>query len=761
MGIFKTEREGQMAFFDNYNIDYINEPVLVDYTDGIYNGNIFEFKLTISNLNKVLLQAIKYLSKMRIKGESIPANIILVDLNNQKAYIYNSKDYFNEIHTLYNDCASKNNKSFVGNKPKHILNYSKNKDSDTLKDLLIKKKDKKNLYMPIDIDENCIRGWAERYYRELPNAKKGDFIGDEKGTKIKLKGEIREPKHFLYEINPYTKETNEKFKYLMDCLNDRLNKKDLGAFYTPIPYCEKASELVIEAINKIPKDNDYIILDRCAGTGNLERVLINKFDKNGDEIINHCIVGTYEYYEYKVLFETLGDKVRHIIPPTESNVVFQSGMINNADAMSEEFINNELITQYINNKKCSIILFENPPYRDASGANKTNESNSISKKSYVYEEMSKVKENFQNTNISTVRDLNNQFVWSGFKHYIRQKGDSYILLSPAKWWKNCGIVKNKCIKGHLYNRKYFHAHESAITCVWWGFEKSNNENEIMLTAYKDMNNMNDNENVKLKKCYNTFSSYFIDKKTIKNQQIGIFCENNGKETSGRKCDGSSIYSKDIIGYVTPKGFLLDPDNNNLVRCTHYNNRGTYVTTNNYLFMCPLFVAKELPREKFYEKGEGCIYYTTSDGGTKYTKDSTFLLDCLIYTCLSNQNKCLSFKGSDKRVYLNELCFDKGTIASKELAQWKLDDEQAALIDLWKKIYKEAIKTKNYKNKYKYGVYQITKELNTFKILQKGSMIERKYDYPVLNGYLEVLVSKLRSFYKTHIKKKMFKYELLK
>lgn len=29
----------------------------------------------------------------------------------------------------------------------------------------------------------------------------------------------------------------------MDCLNDRLNKKDLGAFYTPMPYCKKAAEL--------------------------------------------------------------------------------------------------------------------------------------------------------------------------------------------------------------------------------------------------------------------------------------------------------------------------------------------------------------------------------------------------------------------------------------------------------------------------------------------------------------------------------------
>ena len=78
---YDVERTGQMDFFDNYGIDYINEPVLIDNTDGIYKGHILEFKLSISNLSKVLLQAIKYLSAMRIRGESVPATILLIDLN--------------------------------------------------------------------------------------------------------------------------------------------------------------------------------------------------------------------------------------------------------------------------------------------------------------------------------------------------------------------------------------------------------------------------------------------------------------------------------------------------------------------------------------------------------------------------------------------------------------------------------------------------------------------------------------------------------
>lgn len=62
--------------------------------------------------------------------------------------------------------------------------------------------------------------------------------------------------------------------------------------------------MVRETIARVPQGNDYIILDRCAGTGNLEKRLT-------DEELSHCIVSTIEYYEYKVLLELLGSKVRY------------------------------------------------------------------------------------------------------------------------------------------------------------------------------------------------------------------------------------------------------------------------------------------------------------------------------------------------------------------------------------------------------------------------------------------------------------------
>lgn len=760
---YKTEREGQMEFFDNYGIPYVDDAsVLIDNTDGVYNGNIIEFKLSINNLNRVLFQAIKYLSKMRIKGESVPATILLVDLNSTTVYAYKSEDYRDEIQKVYTGAASKNNEGFVAGKYDQKLDFSDMVESAEVKKLLKGRKVcPDEMYMPIDIDEGCIVGWAERYYREKPSASKGDFLGDDTGTAVKVTGEIRDPRHFKGLINPYTGKSNEKFKYLMDCLNDRLSKKDLGAFYTPVAYAKKAAELVQMAVDRVPDGNDYIILDRCAGTGNLEAALIGLTDKNGDELIEHCVVSTYEYYEYKVLSERIGDKVRDIIPPSEANVVYENGKVANADAMSKEFIENPLIKRYVDDDKCTIILFENPPYRDASAANKTKESNSATKQSFVANEMAKKKNSFVNTNTSTVRDLTNQFVWSGVEYYLRKPTDSYVLFSPVKWWKSCGIVSLTMSEGFIFNRRLFHASESAITCCLWLNIPDDKTDKIKLTGY-ETTCFDSSTDITISKCYKTLSEYY--QKKVYGLETVVFCESDGTETKGRRCDGKSYYSDEIICYLTPKGFTLDANNNNLVRMTHYNNRGTYATKSNYLSMLPLFVAKEYPRDKFYEKGEGCVYFTTSDGGDTYTHDPEFLKSCLLYTCLSNQNKCLSFNGSDGRYYRNELCFDTtngDTVASADLAKMTLDADEEALAALWNNILDEAKKTENYDNRLTYGVYQITKELNTSKTVGTGKNKKTVYDYPVLNGYLDTLRTMLKAYYKSHITEKMFKYELLK
>lgn len=766
---YDVEKAGQIDFFNNYRIDYQGDAsILVDNTDGVYHGNIMEFKLNISNTGKVLFQAIKYLSRMRVKGESVPARILLIDLNATKIYVYNSADYIDDIQKVYVGAASKCNDAFAKDiTPVAEYDYMEMVDSAEVQKLLINKDT--DWYIPIDLDEDCIVGWAERYYREIPKATKGDFLGDGTG-KINLNGEIRDPKHFAGLINPYTEPTNEKFKYLMDCLNDRLNKKDLGAFYTPEPYCQKAAELVEMAVARVPDGNDYIILDRCAGTGNLESALYGRYDKNGDELISHCVVSTYEYYEYKVLLERIGQDVRNIIPPTEANVIYENGKVSNADAMSKDYIDNPLIKQYVDNPKCTIILFENPPYADSSSStfndgDKTKQYKTNRRNLFVTQEYIKNMASLNESRNSS-QELSNLFIWSGFNYYMRQDTDSYIVFSPVKYFKSIHLVKKTMLDGFAFNRKYFHASDSVISCILWTNE-DDIDNESWNLKIIDIDNESEiPETLTVRKVYKTLADSIP--KIVDNNDVetNVCCASDGVPevytlTKGRK----PVYNDNIIGYYVVGGYAVAPINRYLVRCNWKSGisktMGNHLRIDNYKDILPMFCAKMYPQENWYEKD---VYFTTSDGGNAYTKDMVFIKSCLIYVCLSNQNKCLSFIGCDGRYYRNELCFDTtngDTVASADLATMTLDAESKKLMVLWENILAEAKKTANYNPELTYGVYQITKELNTSHEEGVGTSKKIVYDYPNLNSYLVSLRDNLKAYYKSHIIDKMFKYELLK
>ena len=251
---YNVELEGQIEFYEQYlkivNPELNYEDIFRNNTDGILNGNILEFKLNITDLNACLFQTIKYLSAMRIKGEPIPANILLISLNTATIYLYHSKEYLNQIEKVYVGAASKNNAGFFA----------------------------------------------------------GDYIS--------------------------------KLKYV---------EKEEDEFY----------------LTQLLKENNYTKIN---------------IDEN-------CIVSTIEYYEYKVLLELLGSKVRYIIPPTEKDDTFNMGLVRGADALSEEYINNPVIKQYIDNPDCTVILFENPPYAETTSAEhqkvKTSKNASFWKNSFV------------------------------------------------------------------------------------------------------------------------------------------------------------------------------------------------------------------------------------------------------------------------------------------------------------------------------------------------------------------------------------------
>lgn len=760
---YNVELEGQIEFYEQYlkivNPELNYEDIFRNNTDGILNGNILEFKLNITDLNACLFQTIKYLSAMRIKGEPIPANILLISLNTATIYLYHSEEYLNQIEKVYVGAASKNNAGFFASDYISKLKYvEKEEDEFYLTQLL-----KENNYTKINIDENCIVGWAEKYYRENPQARKSDFIGDNTG-KVNIIGEIREPNKFKDYIYPYAGKDNVRFQYLMDKLNDTLQKKNLGAFYTPEPYVDKSIELVREAINRVPLGNDYIILDRCAGTGNLEKRLTN-------EELSHCIVSTIEYYEYKVLLEVLGSKVRYIIPPTEKEDTFNMGLVRGADALSEEYINNPVIKQYIDDPDCTVILFENPPYAETTSLEhqrtKRSAHSSAWKNSFVVTEMKKeVKGAISN-------DLGNAFIWSAFKYYLRQPTDSYIVYSPVKYWKAQHLINKEFIKGFAFNRRHFHTNiDACIMCALWS-NVDKNITSIRITGYDILNDNKLSLPVELSvnRVFNFFSTKYYNKESFVDATYdGILIGLNGLEAdSGVKKRIKPLYSKDMLGYLVADSVGFDnPDaKSSLLVAGRYNGNGCYIRKDDYLSKLPMFCASRYITYN-REWTERARIMKSADGADRFFADvksgklNQFLLKCLFFTCLEMQNHMRSFQGTDDRFYRNELCLDitnGETLASKDLKNLKKNAKEKELFDIWETVFKWAQKTDNYNEKLTYGVYQIFAELNTFS--QDEETGENKPDYPELNGALKTLKQKVKEYYNSEIVPVLFEYQFLK
>ena len=649
-------------------------------------------------------------------------------MNNRIIYKFNSQDFLSQIETLYIGSASVNNESFSTAIKPEIIDYKTTSGGIALIGLLREEK-----YTKINIDTNCILGWAIRYYRENPSANKGSFLGTKDHTLFPNDGEIRFPQAFKNFINPYKEKDNERFKSLMDTLNDRLSKKELGAFYTPAPYCKMAVEMVRNAIKLVPEGNDYIILDRCSGTGNLEAFLT-------DEELSHCILSTYEYYEYKVLVSRLGSKVKMIIPPTDDHAIFQDGKIKNADAMSEEYIKDEYLQSIINNPKITIIMLENPPYNDeTSGKNRSVSNN---KNTYIKIQM-------QNDGFggATPNDLANRFIYSAFKYYLRQETDSYILFSPVKYFKSIGLVNKKFVEGKLLNRKHFHASASSIALIHWQ-NIDENKAEFTLPAYDiQINEQIAEKQEQVDTGTIKFEKAVVVKKVFKTP-IEYFDKRKNSELP------NNVYD---VGYVNISGFMIGNETVGLFRTNSYKGHGScfYLRSDNYIEKLPLFCAKLYPQEKWYEKD---VYFTTSDGGLEYTKDAEFLKSCFIFTCLSQRNKCISFTGSDGRFYRNELCLDSETLASKHLETLKTNEEDKKVLALWQEILEETYKTQEYNANLKYGTYQIIQEINTFYLDDKGTKI---YNYPMLNTKINFLKNQLKEYYANQIEQKLFEYQLLK
>ena len=86
-------------------------------------------------------------------------------------------DILLHIEKVYFGGASVKTSGFSSDAPLEVLEYGQSQLDESRLITLLRSKQ----YTKINIDENCIVGWAERFYRENKGAKKSDFIGDHTG----------------------------------------------------------------------------------------------------------------------------------------------------------------------------------------------------------------------------------------------------------------------------------------------------------------------------------------------------------------------------------------------------------------------------------------------------------------------------------------------------------------------------------------------------------------------------------------------------
>lgn len=373
--------------------------------------------------------------------------------------------------------------------------------------------------------------------------------------------------------------------------NDKMNEKYVqkmeGAFFTPPRYIKISTQYVLNAINRAKKEgyDDYVIVDRCAGVGNLE----SQFD---DKIFKHFILGTInkaEAFTANIRFE-------------------EAAKVNVIDSLSEKGVDwyKQEIKKYKlkhNVKKLAVIFLENPPYLQTN-SNKEGGVKSFAPKTWVKTQMGSFGE-----------DLDEQFVWSAFKYYDIF---SYIHYGPIKIWKSRHMIDKEIKECYLCNRKFFNAGESAIALIHWT-NKDKNNNEI------HFNNDFDNDFV-VKKVNKTISELYSD--DGKENGIVVVEARNYSFASPRLTGSINDTGKYGWKWIKPENLLKVLPLFCVSRDEIAENGGTLTIKDQY------GISHEV---KDYRKID--TLYKSSDGGKRYQRDKEFLQNCLLYTLCTQKNGC--------------------------------------------------------------------------------------------------------------------------
>lgn len=638
-------------------------------------GSLIEFKVVAKSNSDVFSQMKRYIRAYNARGLSLPKYGVYIITESQKYTVFNL-----EYETYCEDAVICSNLDLVVDLERKTSNAdSWINNTETQKGW---------------IDENSIVAYNDIYFssRGKSRKKKDDFIA-----------ELANPT--ILNIKPYEWQPDGNMeRKLLDCLGSAELKKRLGAFFTPAYAARQSTNYVRNIIRNLSEDEDYVIVDRCCGSGNLEMEFT-------EEELSHCILSTMVFAEKTTLKGLYEGKVKAILPLDETTD--SEGCMPSGDALSEEF-NDGLSTVLeicrrdaeSRGKKLVVIGLENPPYSESHDKTTSNTSDN-----FITREMKKeVKGRATN-------DLANKFIWSGFNWFF----DYYVVYSPIKYWKSQHLVDKKFLEGSVVNRADFHATEGGISVIAWKNEDVDNEHIILQATVND-----EVRDVVVNKMHNFITS--------------VLPERTG---------GADIFFYNGSAFDHKKSYLVNyevPQAGSALRMFNIDEE-----LKKYL---PLFVANCYTCKDFTEKE---IIMKSGDKGTLYQEDREFLEDCFLWCCLTDRNKCIS-----DRTRQNEMALEQNSKADQIVD--RTGDHRMDLIRLWRNVITQVRTCEERNPNYKYGLAQIISELDinidTTMTDKNGKFLQKKKHHDLHEAIIS-LKSELKKFYSNYLEPKLFEYELLK
>jgi len=706
----KQNENGEYPLIDGYSKAYA--------TDGFSKNALIEVKLNFQNksygLSKALIQGNDYpLMRLEANGEYRPAYFLAVDYKNETVNVYE----YEKTNEVYKGKAE----NFKGVKyswklrTKPVEKFDWMKFPEKVRKYLFPKK---ATFLQYEIGEHNILGLAGKFY-ENKTVNKIDFFDN-------YLAQVDADKPFIANKD-WGRKNIVKFCDILDKLNDPASQKVLGAFYTPEKYVKISTKYLMNAIAEVKKKGfgDYVIIDRCCGTGSLERLL-------DDETLSHCILNTYEAKEWVALtYKFYADncsiakenskkypelnmkKVRFIIPHEYAP---DGTLLRGGNALTKDFLCNftdiskrdDLRTLFTENEtfkpiedifakrdngKLAIIMLENPPFKDltftgknAGKADKGVQAKTNLKKDLIVNDLKG----------SSSNQISNLFINTRFKYF---KPEHYIVYSPVSYWKNDSVCDKEFIEGYICDRQFFHAASSGLPLIHWG------KNNVI---YKELILDSD-----------------IGKRTIKKINKSI------KELRQTPVENDYLavipFNVKVFGSMVENWAWADTVKKDTMRSF------STLTKENLLVENVLGVAAVFPIA-YADYTENGILMKSADGGKMYQKDMEFLNDCLIYMLLTQKNKC----SKNNEIY---------TYGFSILAENK---KHKSLLNKWKEIYDiTGI----------YGLNNVDKEFCA--VDEDDNYIEDADDVATVQNLSRELKKLLKEFYIAEIRPKMLKYELVK